>query len=225
MPGFVPSMAMLPAAQQAIWPTLASLSSLDYVPYGGTAIALRLGHRVSVDFDFFSSAPMNRAALHAAMPSLAQARTLQDQPDAWTLLLEDPKHVGQSVKLSFFAGIGFGRVGTPDSTQDAVLHVASLIDLLATELKVILQRAEAKDYIDIAALLNAGLNLAEGLAAARLLFGLNFQPSESLKALTFYGDGDLHTVSAAERAYLIAAVQAVRDLPAVSLLSHKLHAR
>jgi hypothetical protein len=33
--------------------------SLGFVLYGGAAIALRLGHRQSVDFDFFSSRPLN----------------------------------------------------------------------------------------------------------------------------------------------------------------------
>lgn len=40
-------------------------------------------------------------------------------------------------------------------------------------------------------MLNAGVSLAHGLAAARLLFGPNFQPSESLKALVYHEDGDL----------------------------------
>lgn len=221
---FTPRMAILPAAQQALWPALKPLCALGFVLYGGTAIALRLGHRASVYFDFFSSHPLERTALHSAMPRLAQARSLQDQRDAWTVLIEDAQFPEQSVKLSFFGELSLGRVGQPDETQDGVLQVASLQDLLATKLKVILQRAEAKDYIDIAALLAAGLSLADGLAAARLLFGLNFQPSESLKALSFFGDGDLHTVSAAERAGLIDAAKNVRDLPSLSLLSHKLHA-
>jgi Nucleotidyl transferase AbiEii toxin, Type IV TA system len=192
--------------------------------YGGTAIALRLGHRASVDFDFFTDKPLHQAALLEALPWLAQAQTLQDQHNAWTLMVSSADHLTAPVKLSFFGEIGFGRVGEPQATQDGVMQVASLRDLLATKLKVVSQRAEAKDYSDIAALLSAGLSLAEGLAVARVLFGPNFQPSESLKALSFYGDGDLHTVSAADRNRLITAAQTVRDLPPVSLLSHKLQA-
>jgi hypothetical protein len=54
---------------------------------------------------------------------------------------------------------------------------------MATKLKVLLQRVEAKDYQDIAALIKAGVSLERGLAAARELYGHRFQPSESLKTL------------------------------------------
>ena len=87
-----------------------------------------------------------------------------------------------------------GRVGTPELTQDQVMYVASLDDLMATKVKVILQRAEAKDYLDIAAMIKAGVSLARGLASARLIFGLNFQPSESLKALAYLPRQDLDNI-------------------------------
>src|SRR6185295_15501668 len=44
---------ILPAAQREIWPNLSPAPGLSFVLYGGTAIALFLGHRQSVDFDFF----------------------------------------------------------------------------------------------------------------------------------------------------------------------------
>jgi predicted nucleotidyltransferase component of viral defense system len=43
-------------------------------------------------------------------------------------------------------------------TLDGIISVASLTDLLATKLTVILQRAEAKDYIEIAALIGANID-------------------------------------------------------------------
>lgn len=70
-------------------------------------------------------------------------------------------------------------------------------------MKVLLQRVEAKDYLDIAALLDSGLDLAYGLSTARLLFGANFQPSEALKAMTWFDGGDLHTLPNAVRQTLI----------------------
>jgi hypothetical protein len=49
---FQPQFSILPAEQLRLWPELKPVSGLGYVLYGGTAIALRLGHRTSVDFDF-----------------------------------------------------------------------------------------------------------------------------------------------------------------------------
>lgn len=88
------------------------------------------------------------------------------------------------------------------------------MDLLATKLKIILQRTEAKDYRDIAALLRAGNDLATGLGAARDLFGPNFQPSEALKALAYFADGDLRTLPTAEQTLLVKASTNVGSCPA-----------
>ncbi|MSU47870.1 MAG: hypothetical protein EXS37_02040 [Opitutus sp.] len=51
---FQPKLDPLPPAQRAIWPLLVEIPR-HFVLYGGTAVALRLGHRISVDFDFFSA--------------------------------------------------------------------------------------------------------------------------------------------------------------------------
>lgn len=71
-------------------------------------------------------------------------------------------------------------------------------------------------------MLNAGVSLSQGLAAARLMFGLAFQPSESLKALVYFDDGDLATLSLSEKNTLVQAVKSVRDLPPIKLMSKKL---
>jgi hypothetical protein len=210
---------VLPLAQQKVWPLLAPAAQLGFVLYGGTAIALRLGHRTSIDFDFFSSRSLDQRALTAALPFTRTATALQATPDTLTLLASDTGAAHGEVKISFFAMPGFGRIGQPERTDDGVLRVASPVDLLATKLKTILQRAEAKDYRDIAALLRAGGDLATGLSAARTLFGSNFQPGEALKALAYFRDGDLSDLDAQDQALLIHASTRIGDLPHLSLAS------
>ena len=221
---FRPHMAILPPAQQRLWPELRPALALGFVLYGGTAIALRLNHRSSIDFDFFSERPLDNQLLRAAFPFMTQSTVLQDERDALTVLVPygDTEHT--HVKVSFFGSIGFGRTGEPDLTEDGVLEVASLQDLMATKVKVVLQRAEAKDYRDLAAMIRAGVSLAAGLAAAQLAFGSAFQPSESLKAMIYFEDGDLHSLLAEDKDTLIKAVSAVRDLPEVAVLSRRLAA-
>lgn len=85
-----------------------------------------------------------------------------------------------------------------------MLQVASLDDLMATKVKVILQRAEAKDYRDIAAMLNVG-QLGKRVVSRALALWRQLRPSESLKALVYFGDGDLHTLSSNEKTCLVAA--------------------
>jgi Nucleotidyl transferase AbiEii toxin, Type IV TA system len=217
---FKPHFEILPSAQQVLWPSLKPTASLGFALYGGTAVALQLGHRTSVDFDFFTHLPLDRAALYAALPFLSEAQVLQEEPNALSLTLSVE---GQgAVKLSFFGTIGFGRVGAPLQTEDGVLQVGSLEDLMGTKLKTILQRAQAKDYQDIAAMIESKVSISQGLATAQLFFGRTFQPSESLKAMTYFGDGDLHTLTTKERGLLIDAAKKVRDLPVATLLSDKL---
>lgn len=136
--------------------------------YGGTAIALRCGHRVSVDFDFFSSQSLERQQLCRLLPLWDGVQVLQDQPDTLTVLVADV-HTRNTVKVSFFGGLSIGRVAEPDPTVDGVAVVAAPLDLLGTKLKVMLQRAERKDYEDVAVLLRSGLSLAQGLAAAKAM--------------------------------------------------------
>jgi len=90
------------------------------------------------------------------------------------------------------------------------------------KLKVILQRAEAKDYQDIARMIEERVSLERGLSAAREMFGPAFQPSESLKALTFFEDGDLRSLGEREKAVLRQAAGAVQDLAPVRILSSAL---
>jgi hypothetical protein len=74
MPDLSPRLEVLPQAQRLLWPALQPAADLGFALYGGTAIALRLGHRTSIDFDFFSSDALDRNALFAAMPFLETGR-------------------------------------------------------------------------------------------------------------------------------------------------------
>jgi len=210
----------LSAAQRRLWPELRASLHLGFVLYGGTAISLHLGHRRSVDFDFFRHERLDEKAIRALFPFMRRAATLQDAPGTLVVLVPAPGR--RSVKVSFFGGLTFGRVGDPLLTVDGVLEVASLDDLMAHKLKVILQRPERKDYEDVAAMIRAGCSVAHGLAAARLFFGRAFQPAESLKAMVYFRDGNLAGLSRGDRNTLIAAAAATGELPAVSLRSKRL---
>lgn len=210
---FQPHWEVLPPAQRAIWPQLAATTDLGLVLYGGTATALRLGHRTSLDFDFFTEKALDRSKLRGGFPFLAQSTVIQDRMDTLSVLAPagDTK-----VKISFFGGIGIGRVGVPERAADNVVEVASLVDLLATKLKVMLQRVEAKDYLDVVAILRAGTGLEDGLAAAVALYGLDFQPSEAIKALTYFEGGDLASLPPADRNLLIQVSGHLRRIPFAS---------
>ncbi len=123
---------------------------------------------------------------------------------------------------SFFGGLTIGRVSDPDYTLDRVALVASPHDLLATKIKVLLQRAERKDYQDVVTLLDSGLALSDGLAAAQALYGSGFPVRECLKALVYFADGDLAELGSGERRRLEQAVLAVDGIPSLKRISWEL---
>ncbi len=54
------------------------------------------------------------------------------------------------------------------------------------------QRAELRDYVDIHALLTkANISLSKMLAAASVIYGDQFNPLTSLKAIAYHGDANL----------------------------------
>ena len=192
---------VLPQSQRALWAELEAIPD-NFVLYGGTAIALRLGHRSSVDFDFFSSAPVDVDRLFADVSCLADSEILQRAPNTLTVSVDRT----EPVKISFFGEIGFGRVGSPELTNDGVLRVASLLDLLGTKLKVLLQRIEQKDYLDIEAILRSGVRLEDGLGAAARLYGVQFPPMDCAKTLAYFDEDSLTNLPDCTKKYLVQAV-------------------
>lgn len=210
---FDPRFDILPPAQLEIWQTLAPAAPMDFALYGGTAIALQLGHRQSVDFDFFSSKALDKEALRETFPFFWNGGILQDEPN--TLVVSANMPSGE-VKVSFFGGFGFGRVNDPLQSTDGVLLVASIDDLMATKLQAILDRAEAKDYRDLAAMLASGADLSKALGAFKAMF--RGEPRTALMAIGYFEDGDVGSISAQEKRVLIEARDRVRDLPEIALV-------
>ncbi len=200
-----PRVDMLPPAQRQLWPELEG-TPRHFVLYGGTAPALRLGHRQSEDFDFFSSARVDSTRLLREVPYLAGAEILQRSPDTLTCLVDR----GGPVRVSFFGGVTLRRVADPETLAAPAMAIASLLDLAATKAEVVQARAAAKDYVDLDALLHrAAVPLADALGAAAAVFGAAFNPLLTVKALCFFGDGDLATLPGDMRRRLLDAASAV----------------
>lgn len=206
---FEPRLDALPDRQRAIWPQL-GLVPLDAVLYGGTAIALRLAHRTSVDFDLFLPRSFQPDELRRESVLLRDAEPVQSEPDTLSVLVD-------GIRISLF-GVRLPAIEWPELAVDIGLPVASFRDLGATKVRTVLGRAEAKDYIDIAALLEF-VDLDEMLGGAETLFGQSFSSMLALKALTSFGDGDLPTLPAAIQARLRDAARSVDRVPVVGARS------
>ena len=199
---FAPKLTILPPPQLRLWQELDTTPD-HFTLYGGTALALRFGHRCSFDFDFFSNRSFDPDELAEAIPYLKGTERVQVAPNTLKCRVER----GGPVLLSFFGGLGLGQAGPREQVQGRILYVASLLDLAGTKVAVVQKRAEAKDYLDIDALIQHGIDLPMALAAGRIVYGRRFNPMITLKALSFFDD--LPTLPAEVRQRLIAAVGAV----------------
>jgi hypothetical protein len=210
---FTPNLSILPRPQRQLWAELKDTPK-TFVLYGGTALALRLAHRQSEDFDFFSNMAFQPNSLRDSIPYLKHAEMTQFQDNTLTALVDRDG----PVKLSFFGSLGIKRVQDPDLVEENGIQIASLLDLLASKLKTVQSRAQAKDYRDILASFDAGLSLADGLSAGAAIYGKNFNGALSLKALTFFEDGDLPSLAPAVQVRLLEAATSInlRELPLVT---------
>lgn len=180
---FRPRLDILPPPQRALWAEL-DTTPAHFTLYGGTALALRLGHRRSVDFDFFSRSAFNPAALARDIPYLAGAEPVQIVSHTLTCRVER----GGPVLVSFFGNLDLGEVAPRETAEGMALHVASLLDLAGTKALTVQQRAQARDYVDIDALIRHGVGLPQILAAGNVVYGHSFNPLITLKALSYFDD-------------------------------------
>ena len=202
---FAPRLDILPAPQRRLWDELVAVPA-SFVLYGGTAVALHLGHRQSVDFDFFGNQPLDAASLAPAIPFLAGATVTQREPNTFGCIVDR----GGPVKLSFFGLPGIPWLLPPLIAPDNGLRVASLLDLAGMKASVVQMRAEAKDYLDIDAILADGrVDLPMALAAARAIYGTVFNPLATLKALAYFEDGSLKRLAPAVKERLLTATRMV----------------
>ena len=204
-----PNLSTLPTAQRALWLELEATPD-HFTLYGGTA--LYLGHRTSVDFDFFSNASFDPDDLARTVPYLKDAERIQVAPNTLTCRVDR----GGPVLVSFFGDLNLGQVAAREQLAGMTLYVASLLDIAGTKAAVVQKRAEVKDYLDIDALLRHGIDLPTILAAGAVVYGRQFNPVVTVKALSYFDD--LPGLPAEVRRRLAAAVAAldVTQLPTLT---------
>lgn len=188
---FNPHLEILSEVQQWVYPQLRNLKDLGFVLYGGSALALQLGQRQSVGFEFFLHGRLKQKLLRGACPLLGDeslVTQIQDSENTVTFEISPPDSGKGIATISFFGNLGYGLVGEPRLTEDGVLVVASALDIFATKLKGIIQRPSTEDFADIIRLIKSQESLLEALEAASILFGTDFSPMLALKALSYFDE-------------------------------------
>lgn len=153
----------------------------DFYLAGGTALALQLGHRVSVDFDFFSPEPIKKTLLSRVEDDFAKASLapIVATSRELTVMVSGVKctflHYPFPVQLPFF-------VDTP-------IQFLSAKELLATKAYTIGRRGSLKDYVDLWAGLSGNIStLSEIIMLADQKYADAFNDRLFLEQLLYLDD-------------------------------------
>ena len=111
---------------------------------GGTALALRFGHRVSVDIDLFSGQAFDVAPIADLLRTNYSIRSLETATNTI-------RGTVAGIKLDIISH-RYPAVGAPVSIDG--IRMASLEDIAAMKLNAIANRGSKKDFWDYAELLN-----------------------------------------------------------------------
>lgn len=151
----------------------------DYYLAGGTALALQIGHRTSIDFDFYTANHFDSARLAADLKKTFPSLEVDFQEED-TIRLK----VGKT-ELSFFY-YRYRLIGKLRSYQ--AIKIASIEDIGAMKIAAIVQRGSKRDFIDIFYLLKR-YKLGE-----LINFAIKKYPGQQkvllLKALTYFKDAE-----------------------------------
>ncbi len=184
LPVLDPEAGILSGPQAGLWPKLGDTPD-HFVLYGGTALALRFGHRASVDFDFFSARSFSPTELLADLAWLGRVTINRSSPNNLEFT------TAGDVRFSFLGGMSLQRVAEPSIVEENGLVVASVFDLAGTKAKAILDRSEWKDYVDIATLLRHDQTLADIIGYATTIFDplFEFPAAAFLRSLVYFNEG------------------------------------
>lgn len=176
----------LPELQRRALDRLSAVPLLEgFYLAGGTAIAMHLGHRTSLDLDLFSLSPDTdlEPAKAAVRGAFEKAETVQ-QTDAAVHLLCD----GTPIDLVRYPY----PLLRPPLREGSWLAIAGLLDLATMKLSAIARRGLKRDFWDLETIVTrGGVPLWEASQAYLLRFGVaEADLYHVFRALTYFEEAD-----------------------------------
>jgi hypothetical protein len=165
--------------QEKLLPLLKDFSK-DYVLVGGTAIALYLGHRRSIDFDLFTSQKIRRKSIKNYLidKKYPVDRLIYEEEDQIHFIVN-------GIKITFFR-YPFEIEGRTDF--DGIIRIPELSVLAAMKAYAMGGRGKWKDYVDLYFLLRRGFTVKSIIEKADQLFGTTFNGKLFKEQLAYFED-------------------------------------
>lgn len=179
-PGLEIKTGILPKQQKYLFDKLTAAEWITpFYLAGGTALALQLGHRQSLDFDFFSDFNFNRLNLLRELGQYGDVMRFSETEGTLHCSLN-------GVKLSFF----YYPHPTIELLQVDRLRLASIIDIALMKFEAIAGRGDKKDFIDLYFILRNHA-LPDLLKKHSEKYGMDWSNRyHLLKSLVYFNDAD-----------------------------------
>ncbi len=162
-----------------VLPKLSFLKGRFYLA-GGTGLALQLGHRDSVDFDFFTKENFDTFELYKELLQIFGqenvSKTLEEKNTLYVVL-------NGNIKLSFFS---YPYSLLEPTVEEEFSDIASVADIGCMKLSAVVGRASEKDYIDLFFILKQ-ISLTALLSKATEKMP-DLDQNLILKSLIYFGD-------------------------------------
>jgi len=149
---------------------------------GGTALALHLGHRKSVDLDFFCSEVFETADLLTLLQRVGEFQVRRNDPGALTARVE-------GVEVSFI------RYQYPMLDPPVKLEfgppIAQIRDIACMKLSAIMSRGSRRDFVDLYAVSQHGHDLEEVYGWFQQKYqGILYDPYHLARSLVYFLDAE-----------------------------------
>lgn len=153
----------------------------EYYLVGGTAIALHIGHRRSIDFDMFKFSSINHKK------NLERIKAAGYEVNVTRYVQEQMNLIVNNVKITFFQ---YPFEIKASYKFDKIFKVPSLIDLAAMKAYALGRRSKWKDYVDLYFITKYHYSLMEIIERAEELFQELFSEKLFRSQLCYYDDVD-----------------------------------
>lgn len=166
--------------QTALLPLVKQFREEFYL-VGGTAIALYLGHRTSIDFDLFKFGPLKHKRIIDTITGFEYPYVVTRR------VTEQLNAIVNDVKFTFFQ---YPFEINAAEKLEYIPRLPSLIDLSAMKAYALGRRSKWKDYVDLFFLLKDHYTISQISERSTNIFGQLFSEKLFRAQISYFGDID-----------------------------------
>ncbi len=170
---------ILSIEQKSLLPFIESFAR-EYYLVGGTAIALQIGHRESIDFDMFKKNNVNISKIASKIKTYnLDYKLIHKDSNSFHIIIK-------GVKITFFQY----PFDVPTQARFGKLQMPNLLHLAAMKAYAIGRRAKWKDYVDLYFILNQHFTIDKICNVTENIFGSLFSSKLFKQQLCYFDDID-----------------------------------